>query len=69
MVQASRALKQCRRVIALLVALAGCSGQAEPAVDTMLSDEDHRPGAQQPTHSHVVESMPEEPDPPANMPP
>jgi hypothetical protein len=58
-----------RRVIALLVALAGCSGRAEPAVDTMQSDEDHRTGAQQPVHSHEVEALPEEPEPPANLPP
>jgi hypothetical protein len=57
------------RVFALLVGLAGCSGRAEPAVDSMESDQDHRPGTQQLVKSHEVEPIPEEPDPPANLPP
>jgi len=57
------------RVVAVLVALAGCSGRAEPAVDSMKSDEEHRPGAQQPMKSHEVVPLPEEPEPPANLPP
>jgi hypothetical protein len=57
------------RIFALLVGLAGCSGRAEPAVDAMQSDQEHRPGAQQPVRSHLVVPIPEEPDPPANLPP
>jgi hypothetical protein len=57
-------------MIAVLVALAGCSGRAEPAMDSMKSDEDHRPGAQLPVKSHEVVPLPEEPQPPpASLPP
>ena len=57
------------RICALLVGLAGCSGRAEPAVDSMQSDQDHRPGTQQLVRSHEVLPIPEEPDPPTNLPP
>ena len=56
-------------MIAVLVALAGCSGRAEPAMDSMKSDEDHRPGVQKPVKSHEVVPLPEEPQPPASLPP
>jgi hypothetical protein len=56
-------------VLALLVGLAGCSGRAEPAMDSMKSDADHRPGMQQPVKSHEVVPLPEEPEQPASLPP
>jgi len=63
LVQASRALRTQWRVLALLVGLAGClRPRAEPAMDSMKSDADHRPGAQQPTKSHEVVPLPEEPE-------
>jgi len=60
-------LRTSWRVAALLIGLAGCSGRAEPAVDSMKSDQDHRPGSQQPVKSHEVVPLPEEP--PADLPP
>ena len=57
------------RVLALLVGLAGCSGRAEPAMDSMKSDAEHRPGTQEPVKAHEVVPLPEEPDPPASLPP
>ena len=56
------------RVMAVLVALAGCSGRAEPAMDSMKSDEDHRRGAQPPVKSHEVVPLPQEPQPPDSLP-
>lgn len=57
------------RVVAVLVGLAGCSGRAEPAMDSMKSDADHQPGTQQPVQSHELLPLPEEPAPPATLPP
>ena len=56
-------------VFAVLVGLAGCSGRAEPAMDSMKSDAEHRPGAQVPVKSHEVVPLPEEPEPPESLPP
>jgi hypothetical protein len=56
-------------VLALLVGLAGCSGRAEPAMDSMKSDADHRPGTQQRVKSNEVAPLPPEPEPPASLPP
>jgi hypothetical protein len=57
------------RVFAVLVGLAGCSGRAEPAMDSMQSDANHRPGSQQPVKSHDVVPLPEEPGSPDSLPP
>jgi hypothetical protein len=60
-------LKRGARVLALLVALVGCSGRAEPAVDMMEADWDHRPGAAAAARPHEPAPMPEEPEAPADL--
>ena len=62
-------MKHGARVLALLMALVGCSGRAEPAVDMMQADEDHRPGALPVAQPKDPAPMPEEPDVPAGLPP
>jgi hypothetical protein len=54
-------LKRGLRVLAFLTALVGCSGKAEPAVDLMQTDADHRPGNREVTRSREPTPMPEEP--------
>jgi hypothetical protein len=38
-------------------------------MDSMKSDADHQPGTQQPVQSHELLPLPEEPAPPATLPP
>jgi hypothetical protein len=57
-------LKPGARALALLVALVGCSGRAEPAVDMMEADQDHHPGAASTGRSQDPAPMPDEPEPP-----
>ena len=57
-------MKRGARVLALLVAVVGCSGRAEPAVDMMEADQDHRPGAAPVARPQAPAPMPEEPEPP-----
>jgi hypothetical protein len=60
-------LKRGARVLALLVAVVGCSGRAEPAVDMMEADQDHRPGAAPVGRPQEPAPMPEEPEPPPDQ--
>jgi len=62
-------LKPGPRLLALLVALVGCSGRAEPAVDMMEADQDHRPGAAPVERPQTPAPMPEEPEAPTSRPP
>jgi hypothetical protein len=60
--------KRGLRVLAFLTALVGCSGKAEPAVDLMQTDADHRPGTREVTKSREPTPMPEEPEAPIELP-
>jgi hypothetical protein len=57
-------LKRGWRVLALLVALVGCSGRAEPAVDMMDADSDHRPDGAHAARIAAPTPIPEEPQVP-----
>ena len=64
-----RALRPGARWLGFLVALVGCSGRAEPAVDMMAADADHRPGPAPVARPREPVALPEEPEPPGNVPP
>ena len=53
------------RLLALLVGIVGCSGRAEPAVDMMEADQDHRAGAAPVARPHEPAPLPEEPEAPS----
>jgi len=57
-------LKRGPRVLALLITLVGCSGRAEPAVDMMAADGDHRPGSATASERNQPAPLPEEPEAP-----
>jgi len=61
-------LKRGSRVVALLIALVGCSGKAQPAVDMMQADGDHRPGAIPVARPADPAPIPDEPEAPKDAP-
>jgi hypothetical protein len=52
------------KVLAFVAALVGCSGKAQPAVDLMQTDRDHRPGTREVARPREPAPMPDEPEAP-----
>jgi hypothetical protein len=55
--------------VGLIVALVGCSGRAEPAMDMMATDADHQPGRVVVTRATQPTLIPPEPEVPSDLPP